>query len=308
MRGFIALATGLLVLGALAVANADTVFLKNGGKLEGKVVSRGEVIDVKGKDGVTTLRADLVDRIDWQSTSAPPSAPPASSEAKSAATAPVAPQPFTESIPWRERFKRELAKPVTLDFAETPLTDVIAFIQNMSNLNIVLDQNVGDAKSVTITFKATNMELKNALEWILKTARLKYTMRNEALFISDEAGLKGEQEMRVYDIRDLLVAIEDFPGEELNLGAGGTSGGGLGGGGGLSLGTGGGGRSGSRGGAGTEEGGQLIDRASQLVELIITIVEPDSWGQAYVAGGTSEGGGGGGSGRGGQLATGRNRF
>ncbi|MBM4082455.1 MAG: hypothetical protein FJ278_22310, partial [Planctomycetes bacterium] len=100
-------------------------------------------------------------------------------------------------LPWRQRIEQELAKPVTLDFAETPLTDVVAFIQNMTGLNIVLDQTVGDAKSVTITLKVTQMELKHALEWVLRQARLKYTLRSEALFISDAAGVKGEKEMRV---------------------------------------------------------------------------------------------------------------
>ncbi|MBM4080771.1 MAG: hypothetical protein FJ278_13790 [Planctomycetes bacterium] len=193
-----------------------------------------------------------------------------------------------KTVPWRERIEQELAKPVILDFAETPLTDVVAFIQNMTDLNIVLDQTVGDAKSVTITLKVTQMELKHALEWVLRQARLKYTLRSEALFISDADGVKGEREMRVYDVRHFMVAIEDFPGEDLNLGAGssGQS---------LSLS----GRSGERGESG---GSQLIDRASQLVELITTLIEPDSWGRAFVAGASAE------DGRSGSGATVRSRF
>ncbi|MBM4044762.1 MAG: hypothetical protein FJ279_06600 [Planctomycetes bacterium] len=206
------------------------------------------------------------------------------------------------------KIKEALEKPVTLDFADTPIQDVVTFIADFAVVNIVLDRNAVPAEGAAITLKVKDIPLKNALDFVLKQAQLKYDIRNEALYISNEEGLRGEPVMRVYDIRDLLVAIEDFPGEELNLGAGGGTAGGAGGAGGLgslggARGGAGGGRSG-RGGTGTEEGGQLLERATDLVELIVNTIAPESWGAAFVAGGGTEGGGGAGGAGGGQITLG----
>ena len=46
---------------------------------------------------------------------------------------------------------------------------------------------------------------------------LKYSLQGEAVFISNEEGLRGDVFMRVYDVRDLTLGLTQFPGPRLEI-------------------------------------------------------------------------------------------
>jgi len=127
---------------------------------------------------------------------------------------PIGAEEDAEEPPWRTKLKATLEREVSFDFVETPLRDVLGFLQQITNANIILDEKaidlVGDPQ---LTLKVTDMKLARALDWIAGMADLKYALKDEAIFISDEQGVSGGSSLRLYDVTDLLLQVKDFPGD-----------------------------------------------------------------------------------------------
>ena len=277
--------TALLIMGVISYVSADVVHLKAGGQVEGQATRRGSVIEIRTAEGTLRYPLSAVDRIEWRSVAAPSAAKPAARPRSAAPDRSAVGRPPATS--WRARVQQEFNRTVTLDFSDTPLPDVIAFLQNLTDLNFVLDtKNIGDPADIPITLRVHDLSLQNAFEWILRQADLKYALRKGVVFISDPETIQGDLERRVYDARDLLLVIADKPGGQTQLGGGGgggSSGGsggfGSGGGGGMSMGGGSGG-----GDDDSEDEMDLDERGAGIVQLILRTVQPDSWGDAFVIG------------------------
>lgn len=113
---------------------------------------------------------------------------------------------------------------ITLDFRDAPLADVVDFLRSVSHLNIVVAPAV-TLSAPSITLKASDMSLGNALHWLTKLSNTHMGFINGALFISDQP-ITEASVTRMYDISDMTMAIRDFPGPELALSGGDQSGGG----------------------------------------------------------------------------------
>jgi len=168
----------------------------------------------------------------------------------------------TEQPEWAREIERKLERKVSFEFAETPLTEAVTFLQTLTKVNIIIDPTAAEEKGSTpITLKVTNMTLRLALDWILKLADLDYALSDHAIFVSEKENLKGDVTLRIYDVRDLTEKVPDFPGPELMLEVGGAD---------------------SGGGA---PGLMLIDAemdddgvtAESLAEMISTRVRPGEW-------------------------------
>jgi len=83
-----------------------------------------------------------------------------------------------------------LERPVTLDFLDTPIADVITFLADFSALNMVLDRNALPERNAPATIKCRDLRLGDALALILRPHGLTYAVRNEALFMSNEDGIR----------------------------------------------------------------------------------------------------------------------
>lgn len=118
---------------------------------------------------------------------------------------------------WRKDINNRLEQEITLDFQDTDIADVVSFLQQVTNANIVLDPRVLAATPPPITMRVERMKLRFVLDFISRITQLKYTLRNEAIYISNEAGLRGDLSMRLYDVRDLTHAMQSFPGPNLQI-------------------------------------------------------------------------------------------
>jgi len=117
---------------------------------------------------------------------------------------------------WERRIKEALNKKVTFDFVETPLQDVVAFLSSLVDVTIVLDTAaVKDAPNVTL--RVNDMRLQSALNWILKLVALKYTLKDEAIFISKAEAITEKPVLRMYDVTDLTIDIKNFKGRQQAL-------------------------------------------------------------------------------------------
>ncbi|MBI2192880.1 MAG: hypothetical protein HYU36_12950 [Planctomycetes bacterium] len=180
-----------------------------------------------------------------------------------------------EEPEWKRNIKSQMEKRISFDFVDTPLVDVVQFLNNLTGANFVLDPKAVAGQDTPVTLKVNDMRLGAAIEWILRLVNLSYTLKDEAIFISTKEGITDKVVMRLYDVRDLLATIPDFTGTGLPTI---SEGGGGGGGGGDDL-----------FGGGDGEGAESFT-GDDLVEFIKTTVAPSSWSEG---GGEEEGAAGG---------------
>ena len=122
-----------------------------------------------------------------------------------------------EVAAWRKDIANQLEQEITLDFQDHDLADVISFLQRVTNANIVLDPAVLAATPPPVTLKVDKMKLRYVLDFIMKLTSLTYTMRDEAIFVSNKDGVRGDIFMVPYDIRDLTHDRQGFPGPSLDI-------------------------------------------------------------------------------------------
>jgi tetratricopeptide (TPR) repeat protein len=141
-----------------------------------------------------------------------------------------------EEEAWKASLEDQLNRLVTFDFVETPLDQIVGFLQTLTKVNIVLDRRgievAGKSPATPITLKVTQVSLRDALDWLTEFSNLTWTLRKGVVVISDISQLPQEQYMVIYDVRDLLGSVPDFEGPEFDLEDATSSGGASGGGGG----------------------------------------------------------------------------
>ncbi len=166
----------------------------------------------------------------------------------------------SEEAFWIQNYRKVLkTRKVTLNFPDTPLSDVIQFLQDITGLNITVASSI-DAEDITISLTLRDIRLEDALNIILEQAGLAKTFSNETLLITEPEEAVGEVYLDILDVQDILSRTQDFPGPTIQV-SGDTGGGGGGGGGGAA-------------GAGTlvfddeEEGLETGIDADKLIELL----------------------------------------
>lgn len=123
-----------------------------------------------------------------------------------------------ESEPWKQKVNAALDQEITLDFADTDLVDVIAFLQRITSVNFVIDPAVIAGGGVPpVTLKVDSMKLRYVLDYVMRLTTLNYSIRDQAIYISNAQGLRGDAYMKSYDIRDLLQGLTQFPGPDLDI-------------------------------------------------------------------------------------------
>ena len=85
-----------------------------------------------------------------------------------------------------KEIKDKLAEKVTFDFVETPMADVVAYLHELTGVNIIVDPKVDE--EVTVTLSVTNIPLENALAWIARLTEAKMTVEHSAIYISSRHG------------------------------------------------------------------------------------------------------------------------
>lgn len=158
-------------------------------------------------------------------------------------------QDDSETLGIKEKLKRK----VTLDFSGTPLPDVVQFLRETTNVNMVLDKAVlteRGEEELKVDLKVDQLEVESALKLILELKQLGYTIKNGVVFITGKDKIAGTAESRVYNVRDLTLKIQEFSGPELDLTApSGSAGGGT-----------------TIGGTTDEDGGVTIDALQTLIQ------------------------------------------
>lgn len=156
---------------------------------------------------------------------------------------------------------------ISFEFLDTPLRDVVVFIREKTNINMIIDPEAGN---VSVSLKLKDVPLRTALKYLLPKGH-EYVIEGDIIHI-----YKQKMEMRVYDVRDILINMDDKEPLEFDITAAASAqyGGGMG----------------VRKGEAVkvkDSSGRVLD----LIELIVTTVEPASWSsRASVIGASTAGG------------------
>jgi len=155
------------------------------------------------------------------------------------------PSPVQKSI--SQEMQSKLNERLSIEFVNTPLRDVISFLQEKSKMNFFLDKAAPDT---SVNIKLNDVPLSVILEYILPKD-LSYVVKDNIVHVTLEP-----LELRVYDVRDLLINLEDRKGEMTTLQVATDT---------------------ADGTASTGEGKTTFDRVQEIIGLITSTIEPASW-------------------------------
>jgi Flp pilus assembly secretin CpaC len=110
--------------------------------------------------------------------------------------------------------ERRLSTPLSINFSQTPLRDVVKDLAGLGSINIVLDDqalaDAGISPEYPVTIRLDRVSLKSALNLILRGPHLFHTIQDEALVITTESLARGKLETRAYPVAELVIPIENF--------------------------------------------------------------------------------------------------
>jgi hypothetical protein len=109
---------------------------------------------------------------------------------------------------------------ISLDFSDTSLEEVIDFLHEVADVNFVLSRDVREKcrnGELKVDVKLSEMQLKAALKLILELHELTGVYKNGVIVIETKEERGGEVEMKMYDVKDLMMKIEDFPAPTIEL-------------------------------------------------------------------------------------------
>jgi hypothetical protein len=112
---------------------------------------------------------------------------------------------------------KALEEKTTVDFVETPLQDVVEYLQDKYRIPIKLDTNAlkeaGVDASTPVTFWISGVPLRSALRMILSDLQLEWTVWCDVLWITSPAKAESDDRfvVKVYDVSDLVMTTPDRP-------------------------------------------------------------------------------------------------
>ncbi len=130
---------------------------------------------------------------------------------------------------WKVEILQKMEEPVSFEFQEAPLQEVIQFLAGYTGINMVLADTIaggggeeggggefggggfGGGGGRTITLRLQDVRLENALRWVMTITNLDYVIRDEAVYIDEPQNLDTEYQPRIYDVSDLVNEVGDSP-------------------------------------------------------------------------------------------------
>ncbi|MBI4584638.1 MAG: secretin and TonB N-terminal domain-containing protein [Planctomycetes bacterium] len=109
---------------------------------------------------------------------------------------------------------------VSFDFEDKPITDAVAFLRQITGINITIDEKEVDVQNTKVSLHIQNLKASNALNLILLQTGLAYTFVEQVLTITKPEKARGEAQFRIYPVADILNRIRDFQAPEIKLESG----------------------------------------------------------------------------------------
>jgi len=107
---------------------------------------------------------------------------------------------------------------VTVDFQDVRLPDAMDYLRDVTGLNLVIlpkaMEKDGDTK---VRLKVKELSVKSVLKLILASRGLTVTYRDGALVVLPKEDLQDSVVMKMFDVRSMLVKLQDFNGPRVEL-------------------------------------------------------------------------------------------
>jgi len=118
----------------------------------------------------------------------------------------------------KEQYENKLRNlKITLDFKDAPLDAVVDYIREISDLNIFVDAKVRE-KNLNVSLKVSEITLRSAFSLMLKPHGCDTMYKEGVLMIMTQEDVADKTiKMELYDCRDILYPIQDFPGVDIQL-------------------------------------------------------------------------------------------
>lgn len=121
---------------------------------------------------------------------------------------------FPELTKFEKEFQEQLNQPLDVEFFDTPLNDVINFIQESTGGNFIIFANDLGEEGLTIeepvTISLSNVSLKTTLEMILNPIGLTYVVDRDIVKITTWLKASEMWKTRVYPVADLCQTPVDY--------------------------------------------------------------------------------------------------
>jgi type II secretory pathway component GspD/PulD (secretin) len=106
---------------------------------------------------------------------------------------------------------------ISLDFKDAPLETVVDYLREISALNLFVDRKVAD-KQIRVSLKVTEIALKSVFALMLKPHDCGTMFKDGVLMVMTKEDIADRTvKMQIFDCRDILHPIQDFPGVEIML-------------------------------------------------------------------------------------------
>jgi len=117
---------------------------------------------------------------------------------------------------WRNAIEMKLERSVSCSFEDTPLRDVVEFLEQMTKVNFVLDSAATAEDEHLVTLTLNDVSVRSMLSTIMGTTGLDYILKDQAVFISTKERTRSlaPYYLRTYDVRDLMFVPEDVGGSD----------------------------------------------------------------------------------------------
>jgi len=109
---------------------------------------------------------------------------------------------------------------VSVDFTNSPLEEAVGFLRDFTGLNILVDAEVYKNQSedqLKITLKVKELSLKSVLKLMLGSRELTAMYKEGVILVVPKSKVDKAVTLQLYDVRDLLVKIQDFVGPKVEL-------------------------------------------------------------------------------------------
>jgi hypothetical protein len=106
---------------------------------------------------------------------------------------------------------------ITLDFKDAPLETVVDYIREIADMNLFIDSKVAE-KQIRVTLKVNEISLRSVFALALKPHDCGTYFKDGVLMVMTLPDIADRTvKMEIYDCRDILHPIQDFPGVEFVL-------------------------------------------------------------------------------------------
>jgi len=109
---------------------------------------------------------------------------------------------------------------VSVDFTNQTLEEAVGFLRDFTGLNILVDAEVYKNQSedqLKITLKVKELSLKSVLKLMLSSRDLTAMYKEGVVLVVPKSKIDKAVTLQLYDVRDLLVKIQDFNGPKVEL-------------------------------------------------------------------------------------------